>query len=461
MAKNSTTKLIKLFSREYSVQYTEQSLRCLDRETQSLLPALLTSQVYIPENSNEMCCAEPTEWQNFLLALSTTYGAPKDAETFIGAFHFYGKKYVAIAHQVARGVAVASPKELAKRYQGYQKALTKYSAYLWMGYFLNNWYADQAKKLLVTKNIVDSASVAAVLSPDKHASILALSDILFKIKKQGRGLTAVAAKRILKKYAWMSCLDVHNDPWTESELHALYEGLSLPKKIPTFMSVVRGAQFSATEKAFLSTMRSMVYVKDMRDEYRRQGVFASLPLFEAMAKVLRVSRIDLAFCTEAEILNALSEKSFLPSNAEITRRRSGFLIYRKAGKMVVSSDPTTIAKYIADHIVQAVVATELKGTVASRGVVKGRVAIVRGIKDLFKVKRGDIMVAVTTHPDFVPAMQRAAAILTDEGGLTSHAAIVSREMKKPCIVGTKVATQVLKDGDRVEVDAEKGIVIKI
>lgn len=63
-----------------------------------------------------------------------------------------------------------------------------------------------------------------------------------------------------------------------------------------------------------------------------------------------------------------------------------------------------------------------------------------------------------TNPDYVPAMRKASAFITDEGGILCHAAIVSREMKKPCIVGTKFATQILKDGDLVEVDADIGTV---
>ncbi len=66
-----------------------------------------------------------------------------------------------------------------------------------------------------------------------------------------------------------------------------------------------------------------------------------------------------------------------------------------------------------------------------------------------------------TTPDFLPAMERAAAFVTEEGGITCHAAIVAREMKKPCVIGTKIATKVFKDGDRVEVDATKGVVRKI
>ncbi|MFC1612894.1 PEP-utilizing enzyme [Patescibacteria group bacterium] len=69
-----------------------------------------------------------------------------------------------------------------------------------------------------------------------------------------------------------------------------------------------------------------------------------------------------------------------------------------------------------------------------------------------------MLVSHMTNPGIVPAMKQAVAIITDMGGITCHAAIVSRELKKPCIIGTKIATQVLKDGDMVEVDADKGIV---
>ena len=81
--------------------------------------------------------------------------------------------------------------------------------------------------------------------------------------------------------------------------------------------------------------------------------------------------------------------------------------------------------------------------------------------DLNKIKVGEILVANFTTPEYVPAMKKAAAIVTDDGGITSHAAIVARELKKPCVIGTKISTKVLRDGDLVEVDANKGIVKKI
>ena len=77
------------------------------------------------------------------------------------------------------------------------------------------------------------------------------------------------------------------------------------------------------------------------------------------------------------------------------------------------------------------------------------------------MKTGDILLSQATSPDLLPVMKKAAAIVTNTGGLICHAAIISREMRIPCIVGTGNATLIFKDGDIVEVDANKGIVRKM
>ncbi len=104
---------------------------------------------------------------------------------------------------------------------------------------------------------------------------------------------------------------------------------------------------------------------------------------------------------------------------------------------------------------------EVTGSMAYPGKVIGRVRKVMGHKDISLIKAGEILVSPMTMPDFVPAMEKAAAFVTDEGGILCHAAIVAREMKKPCIVGTQFATKVFKNGDLVEVNAEKGVVRKL
>lgn len=104
---------------------------------------------------------------------------------------------------------------------------------------------------------------------------------------------------------------------------------------------------------------------------------------------------------------------------------------------------------------------ELKGQSASPGKVTGKVHLVLFLEEIAKVKKGEILVAPATTPSYVSAMEKAAAIVTNEGGLLSHAAIVSRELGVPCVVGTKIGTKALQNGDLVEVDANLGIVQKI
>ena len=98
----------------------------------------------------------------------------------------------------------------------------------------------------------------------------------------------------------------------------------------------------------------------------------------------------------------------------------------------------------------------LKGQGAAPGIASGKVVIIRDVRDVGKVKEGDILVTKMTNPDMVPAMRKVAAIITDEGGMTCHAAIVSRELGTPAIVGTKNATNLLKNDQLVTVDGEKG-----
>ena len=117
-------------------------------------------------------------------------------------------------------------------------------------------------------------------------------------------------------------------------------------------------------------------------------------------------------------------------------------------------------KDLLNSIEKEVKLDEFKGIPASPGTVTGKAKIIFNPRGA-NINKGDILVTSMTNIDFVPLMSKASAIVTDEGGLLSHAAIVSREMKKPCIVGTKISTKVLKDNDLIEVDANKGIVKKI
>ena len=103
-------------------------------------------------------------------------------------------------------------------------------------------------------------------------------------------------------------------------------------------------------------------------------------------------------------------------------------------------------------------AKEVKGMCACRGHVTGKVCVVMNTKEFGDFKEGNVLVTACTRPEFAPLMKKAIAIVTDEGGITSHAAIVSRELAIPCVIGTQKATSIFKNGMTVEVDADNGIV---
>lgn len=98
------------------------------------------------------------------------------------------------------------------------------------------------------------------------------------------------------------------------------------------------------------------------------------------------------------------------------------------------------------------------GRTACDGLVKGKVRVLLSAKDCDKLQKGEVLVTFMTSPDFMSAIRKCSAIVTNFGGVTSHAAIISRELNIPCVVGTKIATHVLKTGDLVEVDANQGFV---
>ncbi len=166
-----------------------------------------------------------------------------------------------------------------------------------------------------------------------------------------------------------------------------------------------------------------------------------------------------------ELLILLKEPKKI-NKAEVGKRLNYYMLYGKNDNLQIEVDHIIIKKYLNIFWPKTKIKVKIiKGTVVSTGSKNKVSGVVKIIKDPFKdnnkMEKGDILVASMTSPEYIIAMKKAAAIIADEGGMTSHAAIVSRELNIPCIVGTKISTRALKDGDRVEVYAKKGIVTKI
>lgn len=177
-------------------------------------------------------------------------------------------------------------------------------------------------------------------------------------------------------------------------------------------------------------------------------------LIELAEKIFFKQKDFVSFLTSQEII---SKK--LPLLLELQKRREGYIYFngkvytglsvhdfRKAENIKFLKNSLIIPKHI------------MEGITAAKGRVVGRARVILDLKNLNKLKKREILITSMTTPDYFVAMEKAVAFVTDEGGITCHAAIVARELKKPCLIATKIATKVIRSGDLIEVDANRGFV---
>ena len=214
------------------------------------------------------------------------------------------------------------------------------------------------------------------------------------------------------------------------------------------------------EHYLFEAARVFLYLKSSRIEVRHRTQFIFDNIFREIGMRNNIPVSVFRYSARDEILSCLSGKKINLKKIQTRKRLLLRIIEGRKGRFV---EPTNIKKVLKKTLFQEKLKKTdiMEGQIAFKGVVSGKVKIVNKIADIKKVKVGDILVSIATSPDVLPAMIKASAFVTDSGGITSHAAIIARELKKPCVIGTKLATKVLQDGDLVEVDAQRGIVRKI
>ncbi len=206
-------------------------------------------------------------------------------------------------------------------------------------------------------------------------------------------------------------------------------------------------------------------IKNVPKEYQDLGMALrnrTLDFLEFTDHVLQATLKDL-YPQLGDLIKYISieelKKNEIP-NVEILKEREGHYIYYD----FKTQTNTGIADFLKANnleIKEDVIPEnlkEIKGQTAMGGKVRGPVRILHKKAEIPELQDGEVLVTTMTTPDYLPAMNKAIAFITDEGGITCHAAIVAREIGKPCIIGTKIATRALKTGDLVEVDADNGVI---
>ncbi|MBI5036224.1 hypothetical protein HZC09_02680 [Candidatus Micrarchaeota archaeon] len=215
-------------------------------------------------------------------------------------------------------------------------------------------------------------------------------------------------------------------------------------------------------RALFYIAKGMVFTKAYRKDCLYHFFYCIEPFLKEAAKRAGVTLRQIRRLAPWEFSKAIKEGA--ADADEANRRWKHAVLYITPGKNEIMTGKKAeefMASLDMEKPPEASEMKELKGDCACPGFAKGVVKVINTPEEMKKMKKGDVLVAHATNPDIVPAMKLASAIITDLGGITCHAAIVSRELKIPCVIGTKVATSWVKDGDLVEVDATHGVVRKL
>lgn len=290
---------------------------------------------------------------------------------------------------------------------------------------------------------------------------------LVKLVKETSDLSTLVrrVKWIYTDYHWtksdadiLSALKGIKDglPGKEKELDSIY------KNVVERKSVYETWDKSLTpEERFLAEYIQMIMLfRDIRKDPLAQ---IQAVIIEVVTELLNRADIDVTYGLALNVYECRKGVEYLKNiKDELIRRADGNISITHLDSTVevelceyekAVEEFYTLTSKTSGHSINSVT-----GQIANKGKVTGTVRVILDPHDEKGFMDGDILVTSMTRPEFVSLMKRAGGVVTNEGGITSHAAIVSRELKKPCIIGTKNATRVLHDGDLVEVDADKGIV---
>ncbi|PIW36508.1 MAG: hypothetical protein COW24_04845 [Candidatus Kerfeldbacteria bacterium CG15_BIG_FIL_POST_REV_8_21_14_020_45_12] len=445
----------------------------------------------VPERGNHATYLDANEWEGFAKSLYQTVA--KSRETFDRyklMIQHDQKHFIGVCGDVgSQDLTNASEEQLLEWFEAYVAAYQQYfRTSILIPFIMEPLISDDARRQL--ENILSERKLDAkfqhyfdaIFLPEEKNAITQEREDLLRIVEDAdlHSLSEVDVNFRLEehtaKYRWIPCYDINDKPWGVETFRKLYDDLRADhwqeeledlvhfgNRATGFQTALDELVTTVDQRVLFTIVHDIVFLKDERDDFRRRGSYLIQPFFSELAKRMGGLSLD-------EVSNLLQREvqvflgtGTLPLRSKIKERTDGFAMLKtpREAEVRIYSGPEVSAvahEQLGDQPERQ--GNFLEGIVASEGVTSGPARLVITKDDLAKIQPGDIMVAVTTHPDYVPAMRKCAGIVTDEGGLTAHAAIISRELQIPCLVGVQTATAIFSDGDQITLDASAGFVRK-
>lgn len=303
--------------------------------------------------------------------------------------------------------------------------------------FLANFHClGEALEGYITKNNIQIKF--SEVRPIKKVSVERLNDDLLSAQ------TEEDLKKVQKAHAWYGIQLLRGKPLSIKDIKDI-------KKTAKKTDPIRISQ-----DPFTREIQKLMWLKFERLDIVNYMTYDFLPLFEEIFKRMKMPINYWSAFFFDELEEAL-ETGKMPNKKELDERFVHPGVIREDNKirMPTIEEWNAFVEYYKN---QKQTTSEIKGKPAASGKTRGIVKVVKDIKDIEKIHQGNILVASETLVQYEPWMRKTAGMIVEVGSLLSHTAIFAREFKIPCLVGVKAATQTFKDGDEIEIDADKGII---
>ncbi len=356
----------------------------------------------------------------------------------------------------------------------------KFVVFMTIPWVLDNFLGEELNTILTKRNLLKRVELEGKLNQpmrmnEGELEQISLLQIVCKMKNQN-DFSLPILKKIKKhtdEYGWLPIRWFVGDSLKKEDLIERLKNIFTydPKeKLSAFKNqtkkieketkqIIRELNLNNKEKDFIYLLKEYVFIRTYRSDIINQANFITIPVLKKASIELGLEYNDVLFLSYQELLDCLNNIKKL-KYINIPERKESWLLYRDAENITVLSGKKALSFATQQGVLEEkfLDMSEIRGVIAYQGITSGIIKVIHNPNDIGKVNKNDVLVATMTFPSYIAAMERASAFVTDEGGILCHAAIIAREMKKPCIIATKIATKVLKDGDLVEVDANKGIV---
>jgi phosphohistidine swiveling domain-containing protein len=286
-------------------------------------------------------------------------------------------------------------------------------------------------------------------------------------------------KQHVNEFGWLPVFLIASD-WNKDYISEQVEiksrNINLQERLENILNfekiqnkkVVKIMESFSEQSLWPEIFRKLVFFRNEAETMVSLGSFVLRPVYKEIYKRTGLVDLGLSYLSPKEIKNLLIDKEDF--SEKINRRKKAVVLFSDMELEEIIEGDEALEIFEKIHNQKTKTTFEVnngekdniqQGTPASLGRTEGLVKVINSADDLNKFEKGNILVAPSTCIDYVPIMRMAGAILTDLGGITSHAAVISRELGIPAVVGIPNVHLILKDGDMVEVDANNGIIRKI